>query len=180
LNRVLCRVDINDGLSRQDVYFLSEAAKQRKGIVLLLNKWDLIEKETSTTKKYQLDIEDRLGILRFIPMMFVSVKNKQRLYKTIDLATQVFEEKQKQISTSELNNYFGQLIKETTPAAVKGKEIKINYITQIKTDFPLFAFFSNHPNLVTENYTRFLENKLRERYGFKGVPVILSFRKKND
>jgi len=96
------------------------------------------------------------------------------------LATQVYQEMHKHVPTSELNNYFGPLIWETTPPAVKGKEIKINYITQIKTEFPLFAFYSNHPNLVTENYKRFLENKLRERYGFIGVPLILSFRRKND
>lgn len=177
---VMYMVDINEGLSRQDVYLLNEAAQQRKAIILLLNKWDLIEKDTSTVKKYQTDIEEKLGVLRFIPMIFISVKNKQRLYKTIDLAVQVFQEKHKQITTSELNNYFGPLIQQTTPPAVKGKEIKINYITQIKTNFPLFAFFSNHPNLITENYSRFLENKLRERYGFVGVPVIISFRRKND
>lgn len=177
---VMYLVDINDGISRQDVYFLNEATQQRKGVILLLNKWDLIKKDTKTAKEYQLDIEERLGVLKFIPMMFISVKEKQRLYKTIDLATDVYNEKQKQIATSELNNFFGPLIKETTPPAVKGKEIKINYITQIKTNFPLFAFFSNHPNLITENYIRFLENKLRERYGFKGVPVILSFRRKNE
>jgi GTP-binding protein len=177
---VMYMVDINDGLSRQDVYFLNEAANQRKGIILLLNKWDLIEKDNTTVKEYQTDIEDRLGVLKFIPMMFVSVKNKQRLYKTLDMATQVYQEMHKHVPTSELNNYFGALIRETTPPAVKGKEIKINYITQIKTEFPLFAFYSNHPNLVTENYKRFLENKLRERYGFIGVPLILSFRRKND
>jgi len=177
---VIYMVDINDGIARQDVYFLNEAARQRKGIILLLNKWDLIEKDNTTIREYQLDIEERLGVLRFIPLLFVSVKDKQRLYKTIDLATEVFHERQKQIPTPELNNYFGPIIHETTPPAVKGKEIKIKYITQIKTNFPLFAFFSNHPNLVAENYIRFLENKLRERYGFKGVPVILSFRRKND
>lgn len=177
---VLYMVDIHDGLSRQDVFLLAEAARQRKGIILLLNKWDLVEKDNATVKEYQLDIVERLGELRFIPIMFVSVLNKQRLYKAIDMAKEVWTESQKQIPTSELNNYFGALIHETTPPAVKGKEIKINYITQIKTNFPLFAFFCNHPNLITDNYKRFLENKLREKYGFKGVPVILSFRRKNE
>lgn len=177
---VLYLVDINEGISRQDVLILDEAARQRKSIVLLLNKWDLIAKDTSSTKEHTNDILDRLGVLRFIPMMFVSVHEKQRLYKTIDLVKEVYQESKKQIATSELNNFFLPIIHETSPPAVKGKEIKIKYITQIKTNFPLFAFFCNHPNLITENYKRFLENKLREKYGFKGVPVILSFRRKND
>ncbi len=173
-------VDIKEGISRQDVLILDEATRQRKSIVLLLNKWDLVEKNNSSTKEHTSDVLDRLGVLRFIPMMFVSVLQKQRLFKAIDLAKEVYAESKKQIATSELNKFFGPLIHETSPPAVKGKEIKIKYITQIKTNFPLFAFFCNHPNLITENYKRFLENKLREKYGFKGVPVILSFRKKND
>lgn len=176
---VIYMVDINEGLSRQDVYILNEAAEQRKGIILLLNKWDLIEKDHKTMEEYRKDIYDRLGILRFIPTMFVSVHEKQRLYKALDLATEVYYEMQKRIPTSQLNNYFQPILKETTAPAIKGKEIKINYITQIAADFPLFAFYCNHPNLLTDNYKRFLENKMREQYGFKGVPIILSYRKKN-
>lgn len=177
---VLYLVDAKEGISRQDVFMLNEAALQRKGIILLFNKWDLIEKDNSSTKELQLDIIERLGVLRFIPVVFISVFNKQRLYKTIDLAKEVYLESKKQIPTSELNNFFLPIIHTTSPPAVKGKEIKINYVTQIKTNFPLFALFGNHPNLITDNYKRFLENKLREKYGFKGVPVILSFRRKND
>ncbi len=176
---VIYMVDINEGLSKQDVQVLNDAANQYKGIVLLLNKWDLVEKDHLTTNALKQDILDRLGVLRYIPMMFVSVHNKQRLYKALDLATEVYENRKKVIPTSELNTYFSEVIRANMPPAVKGKEIKINYITQIRTYFPLFAFFSNHPNLITENYKRFLENKLRERYGFEGVPVIISFRKKN-
>jgi len=176
---VLYMVDINEGLSKQDVQILNDAANQHKGIVLLLNKWDLIEKDHLTTNAFKQDILDRLGVLRFIPMQFVSVLNKQRLYKALDLATEVYENRKKVISTSELNSYFGEVIQGNMPPAIKGKEIKINYITQIRTHFPLFAFYCNHPHLITENYKRFLENKLRERYDFEGVPVIISFRKKN-
>ncbi len=176
---VLYMVDINEGLSRQDVYLLNEAANQRKGIVLLLNKWDLIDKDHKTVNEYTLDIRERLGVLRYVPMMFVSVHNKQRLYKALDLVNTVMEEMIKRVATSELNNFFGPLIHETTPPAVKGKEIKINYITQLHANFPLFAFYCNHPNLITDNYKRFLENKLREKFGFEGVPVILSYRNKN-
>ncbi len=176
---VVYMVDINEGLSRQDVYLLNEAANQRKGIVLLLNKWDLIDKDHKTINEYTLDIRERLGVLRYIPMMFVSVHNKQRLYKALDLVNNVVEQMAKRITTSQLNNFFEPLIHTTTPPAIKGKEIKINYITQLHASFPLFAFYSNHPHLITDNYKRFLENKLREEFGFEGAPVILSFRNKN-
>jgi GTP-binding protein len=176
---VLYMVDIKEGLARQDVLVLNEATQQNKGVVLLLNKWDLIEKDDKTINEYTLDIIERLGVMRYIPLIFTSVINKQRLYKTLDLATTIYHNLHKKVSTADLNNYFGPIIRETTPPATKGKEIKINYITQIRSGFPLFAFYSNHPNLITENYRRFLENKLRDKYDFSGVPVILSFRKKN-
>ena len=175
---VLYMVDVNEGLSRQDISVLNDAAGQRKGIVLLLNKWDLIDKDHKTLEEYRTEYTDRLGVLRFIPQIFVSVINKQRLYKALDLATAVYEERQKRIPTARLNEFFLPLIEKHTPPAVKGKEIKINYVTQVKANPPVFAFYSNHPKLITENYQRYLENKLREQYGFVGVPVLLSFRKK--
>ena len=175
---VLYLVDVNEGLSRQDVAILSDAANQRKGIVLLLNKWDLIEKDHKTVEEYRKDYNNRLGVLRYIPQIYVSVLEKQRLFKTLDLATQVYEERKKRISTSELNEYFLPLIKQNTPPAIKGKEIKINYITQVKSDPPVFVFYSNHPKLIGESYQRFLENKLRAKYKFMGVPVLISFRQK--
>ncbi len=175
---VLYMVDVHEGLSRQDVGVLNDAAAQRKGIVLLLNKWDLIEKDHRTIDEYRRDYTERLGVLRFIPQIYVSVKNKQRLYKALDLATEVYEERKKRIPTARLNEYFLPLIENKTPPAVKGKEIKINYVSQVKANPPVFAFFSNHPKLITENYQRFLENKLREQYGFAGVPLLLSFRQK--
>ena len=175
---VLYLVDVNEGLSRQDVTILSEAAGQRKGIVLVLNKWDLIKKDHKTIEKFTKEYTERLGVMRYIPQIYVSVLEKQRLFKMLDLATEIFEERQKRISTSELNDFFQPLILENTPPAIKGKEIKINYITQVKARPPVFAFYSNHPDLITENYKRFLENKLRAQYGFVGVPVKLSFRKK--
>lgn len=175
---VLYLVDVNEGLSRQDVAILSDAANQRKGIILLLNKWDLIEKDHKTVEEYRKDYNNRLGVLRFIPQIYVSVIEKQRLLKALDLATQVYEERKKRISTSELNDYFLPLIKQNTPPAIKGKEIKINYVTQIKSNPPVFVFYSNHPKLIGESYQRFLENKLRAKYKFSGVPVLISFRQK--
>lgn len=175
---VLYLVDIAEGLSRQDVAILSDAAAQRKGIMLLFNKWDLIQKDHKTLEEYRKDYNERLGLLRYIPQLYISVLEKQRLYKALDLATQVYEERKKKIATAELNNFFLPLIKKSTPPAVKGREIKISYVTQVKANPPVFVFFSNHPHLVMESYQRFLENKLREQYGFTGVPVLISFRKK--
>ena len=175
---VLYLIDVNEGLGRQDVAILSDAANQRKGIVLLLNKWDLIKKDHKTVETYRKDYNNRLGMLRFIPQIYVSVLEKQRLFKALDLATQVSEERKKRITTSELNDYFLPLINQNMPPAIKGKEIKINYVTQVKSNPPVFVFYSNHPKLIGESYQRFLENKLRAKYKFTGVPVLISFRQK--
>ena len=175
---VLYLVDVKEGLSRQDVAILSDAAKQRKGMALLLNKWDLLDKDHKTVEAYRRDYNNRLGILRYIPQIYVSVLEKQRLFKALDLATKVYEERKKRISTSELNAYFLPLIKANTPPAIKGKEIKINYVSQVKSEPPVFVFYSNFPQLIGESYQRFLENKLRAKYNFTGVPVLLSFRQK--
>ncbi len=175
---VIYMVDVNDGISRQDISVLGEAAANRKGVVLVLNKWDLISKDDKTLETYRRDHEERMGVLRYIPQIFVSVLEKQRLFKVLDLATEVYEERKKRIDTSSLNEYFRPLIQKHTPPAAKGKEIKINYITQIMDNPPMFVFFSNFPNLIGESYKRFLENKLREQYGYKGVPINLVFRKK--
>ena len=175
---VLFMVDANEGLSRQDVGILDEAASQRKGIVLVINKWDLVGKDHKTIDEYKKKYTEKLGVLRYIPQIYTSVLNKQRLYKMLDLGIQVYEERKKRIPTSELNDFFLPLIQEKTPPAEKGKDIKINYVTQVKAEPPVFAFYSNFPDFIVESYRRFLENRLRAKYGFKGVPVLLSFRKK--
>ncbi len=175
---VLYMVDVNAGLSRHDVNHLSEAAQQRKGIVLLLNKWDLIEKDEHTINRYRENYERQLGRLRYIPQLYVSVFEKKRLLKAMELATQIYFERQKRIPTSELNRFFEPILHRHLPPAVKGKEVKINYVSQVKSNPPVFAFYSNHPHLVADSYRRFLENRLREQYGFSGVPVTMSFRRK--
>ncbi len=176
---VLYMVDVNEGLSHHDISLLNEAAKHQKGIVLVLNKWDLIPKDHQTMGHYAKEYTERLGTLRYIPQIYVSVLEKQRLYKVLDLATQVYYERQKRLATSDLNDFFLPLIKTTMPPATKGKEIKINYVTQARANPPLFVFFCNHPDLVVDSYKRFLENKLREQFGFTGVPIKLVFRKKS-
>ncbi|MHB2149074.1 ribosome biogenesis GTPase Der [Calditrichota bacterium LG25] len=176
---VLYMVDVNEALTHHDITVLNEAARQQKGIVLVMNKWDLIAKDHKTIEYYTAEINDRLGNLNYIPQIYVSVLEKQRLYKTLDLATEVYEERKKRIPTSELNEFFLPLVQTTLPPAVRGKEIKINYVTQARANPPLIVFFSNHPDLIMDSYKRFLENKLRERFGFKGVPLRVVFRKKN-
>jgi GTP-binding protein len=175
---VLYMVDVYDGITRQDLSVLDEAAKLRRGIVLLFNKWDLIEKDDKTIKTFQRMADERLGHLKFIPQIYVSVLEKQRLLKALDLATQVYEERRKRVTTSVLNDYFLPLIQQFSPPATHGKEIKINYVTQLQANPPLFAFYSNNPKLIPDSYKRFLENKLREQFGFAGVPLLISFRKK--
>ncbi len=175
---ILYMVDVAEGLSRQDVAMLDEAAQQRKGVVLVLNKWDLIEKDHKTIDAYRKAYTEKLGVLRYIPQIYASVLNKQRLFRVLDLATEVYNERKKRIPTAELNQYFLPLIAKNNPPAIKGKEIKINYVSQVKTEAPVFVFYSNFPRLIVESYQRFLENKLRSRYGFQGVPLLLVFKKK--
>lgn len=175
---VLYMVDINQGLSRSDIAILNEAAHQRKGMLLLFNKWDLVEKDQYTQERFRKAHLERLGVLRYIPQIFVSVLNKNRLYKALDLATEIYHQKKRRLSTSMLNNFILPVMQKNSPPAVKGKEIRINYVTQIKSDPPLFAFFGNHPELIPDSYRRFLENRLREQFGFEGVPIGMVFRKK--
>lgn len=175
---VIYMIDAQKGLSRQDFNSLMDAAKERKGILVVINKWDLVKKDSHTAEKFLKELKERLGILRYIPAIFTSVIEKQRLYKMLDMATKIYEERKLKISTSKLNDFFLPVFKSTTPPAVRGREIKINYVTQIKSEPPLFAFFCNHPNLIADHYKRFIENKLREQFGFTGVPISISYRKK--
>jgi len=175
---VVYLIDAEIGLTRQDVQVLMQAAKERKGIVCVFNKWDLIAKDHRTMDVIKRNIVEKFGDLRFIPLIFTSVKEKQRLYKALDLATNVYNDRKKRITTSELNDYFEPIFAKTPPPATKGKEIKIKYITQVKSNPPLFVFYCNHPNLIAEHYKRFIENRLRDKFGFIGVPLTLSFRDK--
>ena len=171
-------IDAQTGLTRQDVQVLMQAKKERKGIICVFNKWDLLEKDHRTMDEIKGDIIEKFGDLRFIPLIFTSVNEKQRLFKALDLATQVYNDRKKRITTSHLNDYFGPIFAKTPPPATKGKEIKIKYVTQVKSNPPLFVFYSNHPNLIADHYKRFIENRLREKFGFIGVPLTLSFREK--
>ncbi|GAL87102.1 GTP-binding protein Der [Sporocytophaga myxococcoides] len=171
-------IDAQNGLETQDLNIIGLANRNRKGIVLLVNKWDLIEKDTNTAKKFEDDIRSQLAGMDFIPIIFVSVLNKQRIHKAIETAIDVYESRSKKVTTSALNEALLPEIDRYPPPSLKGKHIKIKYITQLPTHSPTFAFFCNLPQYIKGPYAKFLENKLREHFGFEGVPVNIVFRKK--
>lgn len=160
----------------QNIFWLAE--RNRKGIVILVNKWDLIKKDTKTMKAFEKQIRQEIEPFTDVPIVFISVLNKQRIFKAIETAVQVYENKTRRLKTSELNDFFLPLIEAFPPPAYKGKYIKIKYCMQLPTPQPQFALFCNLPQYLKEPYRRFLENKLREAYDFSGVPISIYFRKK--
>ncbi len=171
-------IDATQGFEAQDMSIFGLARKNHKGIVVLVNKWDLVEKDTMSTKEYTEKIQEKMAPMRDIPVLFVSALTKQRIHKALETAITVYKNRKTRISTGKLNDLMLPLIKATPPPSVKHHYIKIKYVTQLPTQFPAFAFFCNHPKYVREDYRRFLENKLRENYVFTGVPMEIYMRKK--
>lgn len=171
-------VDAERGLEAQDMHIIALAHKYNKGIMLMINKWDLIEKDSKTADKFRKEVAEKLGPMSYIPVIFTSVTNKQRIFQAIEMAIKVFENRTKKISTSELNRVMLEEIERYPPPALKGKYIKIKYITQIPSKSPTFAFFCNLPQYIKEPYERYLMNKMREHFDFSGVPIRLYFRQK--
>ncbi len=171
-------IDAERGVEAQDVNLISLAQRQGKGMVLMVNKWDLIDKETGTAEKFRKDILEKLAPIDYIPIIFASVTGKQRIYQVMEKAVEVFDNKTKKVPTSKLNDTLLPLIERTPPPSTKGKMIQIKYITQVNARFPSFAFFCNLPQYIQPSYQRFLENRIRENFDFEGVPVRLIFRKK--
>lgn len=171
-------IDAQDGLESQDINILRLAQRNKKGILLLVNKWDLIEKDSKTVNEYEKVIREKLAPHHYIPIIFISVINKQRIFKAIEKALEVYENKNAKISTSKLNEVMLTEIERNPPPSYKGKYVKIKYVTQLPTKNPTFAFFCNLPQYIKEPYERFLENKLRSHFPFEGVPVSIVFRKK--
>jgi GTPase len=171
-------VDAERGLESQDVSIIGLAHRQGKGIVVMVNKWDLIEKDTKTAEKMRVEMMASLAPIDYIPFIFASVLNKQRIYQVIEKAVEVYGKKTQKVSTSALNDAMLPEIIHYPPPALKGKHIQIKYITQVSSKTPSFAFFCNLPQYIQVSYQRFLENKLREKFDFEGVPVRLYFRKK--
>lgn len=166
-------------LDKQDVRIIQDVINYNKGLLIVINKWDLIEKETNTAEIISGKIINHLRSFRFLKIIFISALTKQRIHKVLESAMGVFSERIKKIKTSLLNEKLLPEIKFRPPASAGGKEVKINYITQIQSAPPVFLFFVNEPKLINDNYKKFLENKIREHFGFEGVPVTLRFRKKN-
>lgn len=171
-------LDATQGLEGQDMSILRLAHSRFKGSVLMVNKWDLIEKETNTMRDFERDMRHQLGDMAYVPILFTSVIDKQRVFKTIEKAIEVFENRRQRIPTSALNDALLPAIQRTPPPAVQGRYIRIKYITQLPSSVPTFAFFCNYPKLIKPPYRRFLENKLREHFRLEGTPVRLFFRKK--
>lgn len=174
----LLMVDAEVGFQVQDVHLFGLAQKNKKGIIILVNKWDLINKETNTAKLFRTAIEERIAPFTDVPILFISVKDKQRVHKTLEITQKVFDNRVKKIKTSRLNEDLLPIIERQPPPAYRGKYIKIKYITQLPKPFPMFAFFANNPRHIREDYRRFLENKIRELYDFTGVPLVITFRDK--
>ena len=171
-------VDATRGLEAQDMNLFGLTQKNGKGVVVVVNKWDLIEKDTKTTKEYENLIKEKIAPFVDVPILFVSALTKQRVLKALETMTGVHRSMNKKISTSKLNDFFLPIIEKTPPPSTKGKYIKIKYITQLPTSCPSFAFFCNLPQYIPDSYKRFLENKLRANFGFSGIPIRLYFRKK--
>lgn len=171
-------LDASLGIESQDLNILGLIQKRRKGVVILINKWDLVEKETNTARDMEAQLKRKIAPFNDIPILFISVLDKQRIFKAVEAGMQVYKNRTRKIKTSELNEFFSQIIDRNPPPAHNGKYIKIKYVTQLPLFYPAFAFFCNHPDLVKVPYRNFLENKLREKYDFSGVPISIYFREK--
>ena len=170
--------DASQGFDAQDLNIFSLAARNRKGIVVVMNKWDLVEKDNKTHKQYEELVRQRIAPFTDVPIIFTSVINKQRIYKVLETAIEVHKNRSRKISTSELNDVMLPIINQTPPPMNKDKVIRIKYVTQLKTSFPAFAFFCNLPQYVKDSYKRFLENQIREKWNYSGVPMEIYFRRK--
>jgi GTPase len=174
----LILLDAEKGIAAQDLSIFSLAARKGKGVVVLVNKWDLVEKSTNTAKEYEKTLKQRLAPFSDVPILFISAKEKTRIFKAIEMALQVYENRQRKVPTSQLNDVILKAIESYHPPVVRGHPIKVKYVTQLPTAVPSFAFFCNFPDDVKTPYKNYLENKLREHFDFTGVPVRIFFRKK--
>ena len=174
----LLLLDAEKGITAQDLTIFSLAAKRGKGVVVLVNKWDLIKKETNTARDYERELKKRMAPFNDVPILFISAKEKTRIFKAIETALEVYENRQRKIPTAQLNEVMLKAIESYHPPVVRGHPIKIKYITQLPTVVPSFAFFANFPDDIKLPYRNYLENKVRENFNFTGVPVRIFFRKK--
>ena len=174
----LLLIDATRGIEAQDLNIMSLIQKNNKGMIILVNKWDLIEKDSKTTILFENDIKEKTAPFTDYPILFISAINKQRIHKVLELIEQVNQNRNRKISTSELNEVMLQIIKNNPPPSLKGKYVKIKYVTQLPIYTPAFAFFCNLPQYLKDPYKRYLENRMREKFEFTGVPIRIFFRKK--
>jgi GTP-binding protein len=171
-------LDAEKGITQQDLNIFSLASKKGKGIVVLVNKWDLMDKKTNTARDYEAELKKRLAPFVDLPVLFISATEKTRIFKAVELAMEVFENRNRKIPTSQLNDIMLKAIEAHHPPVVRGIPIRIKFVTQLPTVVPSFAFFCNFPDDIKTPYRNYLENKLRESFSLKGVPVRVYFRKK--
>jgi GTPase len=174
----LLMIDATRGIEGQDINIFNLIIKNKKGVVILVNKWDLVEKDTGSTKEFNMIIREKISPFEDVPVIFISAVTKQRIHKALETAIEVYKRRQQKIPTSRLNEVLRKAVDQFHPPAVKGKYVKINYVTQLPVRTPAFVFFCNSPQYIKEPYKRYLENRLRENFDFTGVPLQLFFRKK--
>lgn len=171
-------LDAEKGITAQDLNIFSLAVKKGKGIVIAVNKWDIMDKSTNTSRDYSKQLKERFAPFTDLPIIFISAKEKTRIFKVIETALEVYENRQKKIPTSKLNEVMLKAVEAYHAPVVRGNSIKIKYVSQLPTPVPSFAFFSNYPEDIKQPYRNYLENKLRESFPFEGVPIRIYFRKK--
>jgi GTP-binding protein len=171
-------LDASKGITAQDVNIFGLAAKKGKGIVVLVNKWDLVDKETNTARNYEKQLKEKMAPFTDVPVLFISVAEKTRIFKAMEVALEVYENKTRKIATSQLNEVMLKAVEDYHAPVVRGNQVKIKYITQLPTAVPSFAFFTNYPDDIKMPYKNYLENQLRQHFNFTGVPIRIFFRKK--
>jgi len=171
-------IDATMGIEAQDLKIFKIVLKRNKGVAILVNKWDLVSKETNTAKEFETRIKEKLAPFNDVPIIFISVLEKQRLFKALEIGTEIFHRRRQKISTSKLNEICLEFIDRYPPPSYRGKFIKIKYVTQLPVYYPAFAFFCNYPHLIKEPYRNYIENQLRHHFDFEGVPIKIYFREK--
>src|SRR6201995_1245414 len=174
----LLLLDAGKGITAQDLSIFSLAVKKGKGVVVLVNKWDLLAKETNTAKNYEKELKERLAPFTDVPILFISVNEKTRIFRAIELALEVYENRQRKIPTSKLNDIMLKAVESFHAPVVRGHAIKIKFVSQLPTPVPSFAFFSNYPDDIKQPYRNYLENQMRKSFPLEGVPIRIYFRKK--
>ncbi len=174
----LLLIDATRGIEAQDLNIISLILKNNKGMIILVNKWDLVEKENNTALQTEKDIRSKTAPFTDYPVLFISATNKQRIHRILETVDKVNENRNRKIPTSELNDVLLEIVHDNPPPSARGKYIKIKYVTQLPVYTPSFAFFCNFPEYIKEPYKRYVENRMREKFDFSGVPIRIFFRKK--